>query len=138
MDGRLHKHIFLEIIIDKSVPYAGLCSPDDDNAKPKYFTITLNPNAPDPLLQNLAHEMVHLFQYATGVCKQVFAGRPKELVGGKLIWFGEEYDFSGNDDLDTYENYPWEVQAWEMEEDLYVQYVDETLFVSPLQTCKVA
>ncbi|AGS80972.1 hypothetical protein [Caulobacter phage Cr30] len=111
MDGRLVRHLNVEIVLDNSLPYAGKCCSDDDHSKPRYFLIHLNPNAPgDHVLQALAHEMVHVKQYATG---ELF-----DFMNGWVSWKGQKFQMLGND-CDEYESYPWEKMAYDLEESLF-------------------
>jgi hypothetical protein len=52
----------------------------------------------------ITHEMVHVWQYATGTLKQTY--------GGKSFWKGKEYTDT------SYSKQPWERQAYRMQETL--------------------
>lgn len=116
MDGRLHRHVHVEIIFDSGIEWAGFCSSDDD-AKPRYFTVWVNPTAGD-ILQTLAHELCHVKQYATG-----------ELDGyecNKMIWRGEVFDMTGpfKGELTDPNAPPWEKEAYQVEIELYKEFME--------------
>lgn len=113
MDARVCRHLHLDIEIDGNFGFAGVVQVDDDDPKPKFFTIKINPFAHDHLLQCLAHEMVHVAQYATG---QLF-----DMMDGQILWEGQKYRgvVAYGENGAGLEDYPWEEEAYRLEEELY-------------------
>ena len=96
---RLNKNITLEIIYrhDFKDDLYGLCGPVDWDEM-RSFEMLLNPHIPKTKqINTLAHEMVHLKQFARGHLKQ--------YVRGGYRWMGKFVD-----NLE-YENLPWEKEA---------------------------
>lgn len=85
----------------------------DTNHRPREFEIVLKATmTKEQQLITLAHEMVHVKQYARGELKSLVARR-------ESIWHGnyiteEEYD---------YDNTPWEIEAYQKERELYLNYM---------------
>ena len=91
----------------------GECGWLDDNVRPKEFEMSINNTfGRRKQLISMAHEMVHIKQYAT-----------RELVDNfhlkrQIVWRKTPYNF---DDLDYYES-PWEIDAYGRELGLYEKY----------------
>jgi hypothetical protein len=115
MDGRLHRHVQVEIILDVNFQFAGLTTPDDDRSSPRFFSIQLNHGVGENLFQVLAHEMVHVMQYATGQLSPF-------CENDQIEWQGVPHAFYGNDDTEMWETYPWEIEAEDLEFDLYEEW----------------
>ena len=82
----------------------GYCDWEYDNHKARDFVITLDRKLSQrETLQALAHEMVHVKQYARGELKDLF--RPVHMIK----WKGEKYKF---EDIDYWEQ-PWEIRSEE-------------------------
>lgn len=93
----------------------GFCSWDDDNDKPRFFTITINRNlSKKQTILTLAHEMVHLSQYAKGHLKDYVRG------AARCKWHGKPY----NVEEMCYWSLPWEREARGMEAELFVYFRD--------------
>lgn len=78
-----------------------------DNLADRYFDISINQNLPqEEIIQTLLHEMVHVKQYASG-----------ELNNRGVVWKwnGELVDCE-------YQDSPWEIEAYELEQTLYEGY----------------
>lgn len=125
MDGRLHRHLHVEVVMDPTLEsWAGLTSSDDDRIrKPQFFTIRLNPIADaQELIQALAHEMVHVKQYATGELE--------DHLDGQLFWKDELHKgvVSYGGDPDDEDAPPWEKEAYSLEADLYDDYLGAELY----------
>lgn len=115
MDGRVHRHIYLEIEENPFMSFAGLCVSDEDRRKPKIFTMRINPCCEFHPLQIIAHEMVHIKQHAMG---ELY-----DMLDGNLVWKGELHRHLGNE-TDAYREYPWEVEAHAMEVVLFQEYLN--------------
>ena len=90
------------------------CDAVDENERKRDFIITLDArlNKKETLLA-LAHEMVHVKQYAKGELKDLF--RPTRMVR----WQGERFL---HEELDYWEQ-PWEIEAYGREKGLYIKYM---------------
>jgi len=114
----------LEITIEanrnlfKETGTLGNCGLEDDARSPKYFIIELNyggASKMDELIQTLCHELVHVVQYAQR--------RMRCLSGSYAVAWGKEHY---NTQEIAYDDRPWEIEAFELEEMLYSK-VKETL-----------
>lgn len=84
----------------------------DDNHNPREFEIQLNPKlGKRAQLMTLAHEMVHVKQYAKGELKTLFNHKENRWKGNYIT-----------DDQYHYFDLPWEVEAFGREFGLYVRY----------------
>ena len=86
--------------------------PVDSGKNPRHFAIELSKTQRlRALLETVAHEMVHVKQYARNELK--------ENAGvGKHLWKGDWV----SDTLDYYD-LPWEVEAHGRERGLYIRYI---------------
>jgi hypothetical protein len=114
---KLAANIDLEIKIDPNFEWLGGCYPDDDSRFPRFFVITLNPSSiEDDMIQTLAHEMVHLRQ---------FARRQAVISGDIAIWNGERYKiFEHDETTESYRSMPWEEEAFSKELELYKKWLN--------------
>lgn len=115
----LHHRTFdvLELsVVVKNLGHAdGFCSWEDNNINPREFTIELNKDLCGiELVKTIAHEMVHLKQYVKGELKERF--KPSH----RHIWHDNVIDV-GND---NFYDVPWEVQARDMEQELFLLFED--------------
>jgi len=93
--------------------YYAFCDWNDTNYRSKEFTITIDPNLSKRLmLMVLAHEMVHVKQYASGEMKDY-------LKFSRTKYRGTIYEES---ELD-YWDYPWEIEAHGRERGLYLRFM---------------
>lgn len=117
LGNKLFYNIFLTIKFEKfergCCDYA-YCDWTDDNHQAREFTITIDNrlNEKETLLA-LAHEMVHVKQYAKGELKDIF--RPTRMVK----WQGEKYL---HEEIDYWEQ-PWEIEAYGREKGLYIKFM---------------
>ena len=82
----------------------GFCSWVNTGIKDREFEITLNKDVElVDLLETLAHEMVHVRQFARG--------ETKHYVDGRIIWKGEDHTNT------SYKKQPWEIEAHELEKE---------------------
>lgn len=110
LSKQLLKHIHLEIVLVSSIPDLGNCCVTyfNDWYKAREFEIQLRRRrSKQGMLQTLAHEMVHLKQFAKG-----------ELNDGHTRWKGSHID---SDKID-YHDLPWEIEASSFEYILYALY----------------
>lgn len=81
--------------------------------KPRKFWVELNKkNRPSFQLRILAHELVHVAQFATG--------RLREEVEDEIYWNGERVDL-------PYKEQPWEIEARRLAKNLVAAYKRSTL-----------
>jgi len=93
----------------------GYCDWITDNHRPRDFTITIHPNlSKEQTLLALAHEMVHLKQYAKGELKD-YMRKHKVKFNNKV------YDHAKID----YWEQPWEIEAHGREKGLYYYFLNE-------------
>jgi hypothetical protein len=118
LGNKLYKNISLIIKFEKfgkdNCDYA-YCDWTDDNHQSREFRITIDSrlNKKEMLLA-LAHEMVHVKQYAKGEMKDIF--RPTRMVK----WQGEKYL---HEEMDYWEQ-PWEIEAYGRERGLYFKFIN--------------
>lgn len=116
--GKLHKNIYLSINFEQfergNNDYA-YCDWVDNNIHAREFEITIhNKLSKKETLLALAHEMVHLKQYARGELKDIF--RPVRMVR----WMGENIDPEATD----YWELPFEIEAFGRERGLYIKFMN--------------
>lgn len=117
LGNRLYHNIEITIEFDDSdlnKNVYGYCDWNDTNDRARDFTITINPNlGKRNMLLVLAHEMVHVKQYAKGELK--------DFVRVKRVkWKGKVYN---EENLDYWEC-PWEIEAHGREKGLYFKFTD--------------
>ena len=104
------KDIHIRIKFNKKIDVFGYASVEDDNItkKPKEFLIEVHPKigAAD-ILKTIAHEMVHIKQYACG-----------DLDETLMSWKGKRVD---SNNLDYYDH-PWEIEAHGLEVGLFSKF----------------
>lgn len=89
----------------------GICDPLDVNIRPREFTILIDRKLEGKdITQTIAHEMVHVWQYATGKLKNYDA--PVCRYEGHLYDAGM-----------SYRDMPWEIEARRLERLLYKLYI---------------
>lgn len=117
LGDRLYNNIELLIEFDNSdlgEDLYGCCDWNDTNHRARNFTITVNPNlGKRNMLLVLAHEMVHVKQYAKGEMKDY-------LRVNRVKWKGQIY----NDEQIDYWDHPWEIEAHGREKGLYYRFLE--------------
>jgi hypothetical protein len=97
----------------------GYAMPLDDHSNPRCFELEINKNARlRRLLETVAHEMVHVKQYARG---ELFESIGKH---GKHRWQGEWLSDSSKH-VTEYWDQPWEIEAHGRECGLFVRWAQE-------------
>lgn len=109
--------IHLDIEVLKTLDVTGECVSEDSCARPRYFTINLRKQPVEEMIRVLAHEMVHLKQYAKNELSKQFrlTTRGGLKIGSK--WMGEFWEPKGKED--AYWDCPWELEAYGREVGLY-------------------
>jgi hypothetical protein len=88
---------------------AAECFPIDDLVRPREFQINIDPrNSETEILEFIAHELVHLKQYAK---EELY----NYLIQSGIRWRGKRYDVGMGYDDYTYFKLPWEVEAYGMQ-----------------------
>lgn len=100
------RYIFVDVSFEKNLfkEYGqyGNCIWEDQHYKPNEFSIELEPNQPLPILLNsLAHELVHVKQWAKGEYYQTMKNR-------RVYKYNNKYY---NVDKVDYWDQPWEIEA---------------------------
>lgn len=99
--------------LNKDTGCVAFCSWLDTNHRPKKFEFEIDSNLSEhDMLRAVAHEMVHLKQYATGQIKD-FA-RSDEIK-----WEGKIMAAKNDGDAEAYWFSPWEIEAYGKEIGLY-------------------
>lgn len=114
----LYHKVEVTICFDKELTgkneYA-YCEWEDNNYRGRDFTITIDPTlGKRNMLLALAHEMVHVKQYAKGELKDYSRTN-------KTKWKSEIIDPEKVD----YWDFPWEIEAHGREKGLYVRYIQQ-------------
>lgn len=92
----------------------------DANDKPRKFRVVINSQmGRRKTLEILAHEMVHVKQYATGELKDY-------VYGNHVRWKGQKMFYDDTDDQNYYDS-PWEIEAYGRQIGLYVGFRQEFL-----------
>ena len=117
MGKRLARAISVRVIFKKDYlkksGCSGTCIWEDDYVRPREFLVELDSSdKPDVILQNFAHEMVHVKQWARGELKDVMRGY------SLCKWKGELVDTEKVEYYDT----PWEIEAFGREYGLFIRW----------------
>jgi len=128
--GKLFNNIRLTIQFEKVKSDAGdyaYCDWTDDNNNCREFQIGIDRTlSKKETLLALAHEMVHLKQYAKGEMKDIW--RPVRMVK----WQGERYL---HEEMDYWEC-PWEIEAYGREKGLYFKFLTYLQYGEPEELCQ--
>jgi len=115
MSPQLIKHLSIRILVHDNLGNAnGYCSPEDCSSKLRSFEIDLQKMRTNRMLKLLAHEMVHVKQFAKNELKERYF-----KDGYKTLWHGEVCD------IDSYWDQPWEIEAFTLEEELLCYFKKE-------------
>lgn len=123
MDPRMVRSLRIDINITKSLEVMGECVNEDGTQRSRWFTINLrNKKTDDCIFKTLAHEMVHVKQYAKNELGKEFT--VTKGGGFKLLtnWMGEPWKPKSKED--GYFDSPWEIEAYGREVGLYKRWVD--------------
>lgn len=96
--------------LKKKTGYKGSAIWDDDNHRPKQFTVEIDAGISYRLsVTTLIHEMVHVKQYAKGQLKDLLRNFSLKRWGTKLI----------DEEKIAYKQLPWEKEAYRLEKIYY-------------------
>jgi hypothetical protein len=110
---KLKKNLSIEIALRKVKGLNGQTEDIAGNKRPRDFIVTINPYlSRKSQLSTLAHELVHVKQFALGELKS-------EVHGTLQKWKDEYIDHADTDYFDL----PWEIEAWGREHGLYMRYI---------------
>lgn len=110
----------IDVIISHDLTHAGCAYPDVDDVNPRSFIIELNPKYADPsIYSTLAHEMVHVKQWAMGEANDRLGVDGGDIVIQRM-WQGKEWTPGDNEDY--YFDCPWEIEAFGREVGLYYRW----------------
>jgi hypothetical protein len=114
MGARLPKSLEIDLVFEDMTGVAdGYCHPFEAGRNPRSFEISINSKLPRHMeLLILAHEMVHVKQYARNELK---SDNPESAS-----FAGKVYSITSS--LEDYLDYPWEIEAFGREKGLYTLY----------------
>ena len=117
MGNRLAINTEIEVSSKKLDGVLGYCTYEDDNVRPRSFQIDISNKITnkEELFKTIAHEMVHVKQYARGEMKDRYKPAYKQ------IWLGEEVDTNKT----HYYDLPWEIEAHGREHGLFIRFVEQ-------------
>lgn len=129
LDPRMARSIELDIEIEKSLEVEGMMISEEDKKNPRFFTIQLrNKKTDDDIFKTLAHEMVHLKQYAKNqLYKRFVTAKNKKGETLQTSWEGNIWKPKRNEH--KYFDSPWEVEAYGREVGLYQRWVEYKNYV---------
>lgn len=117
MSKRLKNTLYIDLEIIKDLESTqgvmGDATWEDDNARPKDFTVRVDwrgKNFFENTLVTLAHELVHVKQFARGEMTDLLSVK-------KVNWNGKRYS---REDID-YWDLPWEIEAHGRERGMFVR-----------------
>ena len=103
---------------EKKTTSSGDCIWEDTNRYSREFTINLDSRDDDWMVQTLAHEMVHVKQWARGEMQDIYDhdnGSPR-----KTRWKSKLIDIKNV----PYDKWPWEKEALRVEKRLYNEWLE--------------
>lgn len=114
MNRQLVKNLTVKVFF-KDEGVDGLCNTDDDLSKPREFALHINSKrSVKAMLIALAHEMVHVKQYATGESRQYERTPYVTKFRGVMV----------NISTTDYWDLPWEIDAFGRELGLYARFME--------------
>ena len=114
--------IELDLEIVKTLDVEGECISEDDHKNPRYFTIRIKRAPIDEMIKVLAHEMVHVKQYAKNeLGKELALARGGKGLKIVTRWQGEFWSPKSKED--EYWDAPWEIEAYGREVGLHHKWV---------------
>lgn len=126
----IQSKLILDIEIESNLEddNQGECFPEDENRNPRYFTIRLKKRSDNAMIKALAHEMVHIKQFAKNELsykfKEVRNSLPKKMnVAFDTIWGNEIWKPKKNEHL--YWDAPWEIEAYGKEPGLFYKFLEQ-------------
>lgn len=125
MQKRLYNKLTIDIELVKDLEVCGFCEVTDDIYPPRIFKVFLRknkmPDADDNPFRTLAHEMVHIKQYARGELQDRSALNKKGKLEENIFWMGEKWKKTKREYWLQYDS-PWEIEAYGREIGLYLKW----------------
>ena len=130
MHGKMVNNLTIDIEKCHRLDVMGECINEDDTKNPRWFTINLRDSKDDEdIIKTLAHEMVHVKQYAKNelakadqwVQYATARGKHRKKCVIKSVWMGEIWKPSTKEN--EYWDCPWEIEAYGREVGLYHKWV---------------
>lgn len=114
------KNLYVDICLESGLDADAFCTQIGN----RYFVLEVSKSMPiEEQLKSIAHEMVH--------CKQFFK-KQLQYKDGKIYWLNKYYSNKQlkrkeltKDDYFNYLNTPWEIEAYELENMLYNNFIRE-------------
>ena len=117
MDARMVRNLEIDIELHgRKTDAHGYCVNEDGNRKSRWFTIELRRQNIDEMIKSLAHEMVHVKQYAKNELQSIWPSYPSRRRGGYKIqnkWLGVPWKPKRKEC--PYYDAPWEQEAYAKE-----------------------
>lgn len=119
---RLANSLSVRVVGSKDLPESegalGLCDfLDPENRYPRDFEISIFTGLSEDLfVKTILHEMVHVKQWAR---REMY-----DLKGHRLMRKWKDKKISVEET--PYEEHPWEIEAYQLEEELYKEFVQQT------------
>lgn len=111
LSNKMFYNIECNIVICKPDDVFGSCVWEDNNIRPREFTIELHKDLErEDFITTACHESVHLKQFAKGELRELYKG------GHRIMWYNDDCS-----DL-AYQKQPWEIEAISLENKLYDLY----------------
>ena len=123
MHPRMVNNLTIDVERCRRLDVMGECVNEDDTKNPRWFTITVRGDKEDDnVIKTIAHEMVHVKQYAKNELSKEF--RVAKGKGFKLAtkWQGKIWEPKHKED--AYFDAPWEIEAYGREVGLYHKWVE--------------
>lgn len=123
MHRNMIRNLTIDIERERSLDVQGQVINEDDTKRSRWFTISLRgARGDDHLVKTLAHEMVHVKQYAKNELSKELVVSKGNRVKMCSVWRGEQWTPRRNED--EYWDSPWEIEAFGKEVGLYHRWVD--------------
>jgi hypothetical protein len=110
---QMKRHIMVKVVFKNKLPALGFTSVEDYNVsgKPRHFILEIRRNQTEKeLLRTIAHEMVHVKQYACN-----------EMNEEGTRWMNRSIDY----DNTPYHEQPWEIEAHEIGDLIYEDFIND-------------
>lgn len=122
MHARTVNKLEIDLEVVRNLDVTGECISEDDTKNPRYFTIRLKQQPLDEMIRTLAHEMVHVKQYAKNeLGKELSLARGGKGLRIVTRWQGDLWSPKSKED--GYWDAPWEIEAYGREVGLHHKWV---------------
>lgn len=125
MDPRMVKNIILNLKLIKNLDSCGYCEVASNGKPYRKFVLEILADSKEDPLETLAHEMVHVKQYAKNELSDdlTLASRFANVPNAEHLytrWKGELWKPKGKED--PYFDSPWEIEAFGRGSGLYIRW----------------